>query len=72
MKRFTISVTNCARCGGDHLSVEFIPFAHPPADATHWGTCQKTGDPILMVVRQVEVLVPAESTQQPHSSTNPP
>ncbi|MGI4822263.1 MAG: hypothetical protein ACRYFV_13720 [Janthinobacterium lividum] len=61
MKRFTTEVNNCARCGGDHLQVEFQPFAAPPDDTTHWGTCQKTGDPILMVVRQVEVLEPAGS-----------
>jgi hypothetical protein len=51
MKTITTSVTACARCGGDHLEVEFTPFVRPPSDATHWGQCQKTGDPILMLVR---------------------
>jgi hypothetical protein len=49
---FTTRVLNCARCGEDHWLVEFNAFVRPPADATHWGTCPTTKDPILLVMRQ--------------------
>jgi hypothetical protein len=63
---FTTAVLCCARCGEDHLTpIEFNVFVRPPADATHWGTCPSTNDPILMLVRQVQASVPAEGTQQP-------
>jgi hypothetical protein len=66
MNEIVTSVNNCARCGGNHALVKFTRFVRPPADATHWGQCQKTGDPILMVLRVVETLVPADSMKMPH------
>jgi hypothetical protein len=43
-------VYNCARCGGDHASVLFMAFHRCPPDATHWGTCPTTYEPILLQV----------------------
>lgn len=59
MKYIECPVINCARCGGEHLNTRFFPFERPPVDATHWGICQKTGDPILMTVTMVPKLEPA-------------
>ena len=38
-------VGNCARCGGDHLSVVFRPYKQAMYN-THWATCPTTGEPI--------------------------
>lgn len=41
----------CARCGEDH-PIRFKPFREPMVVGdfvlTHWGLCQKTGEPVLM------------------------
>lgn len=45
---YTEPVTGCARCGGEHESVEWHRFQDKPSGRhTHWGTCPTTGDPIL-------------------------
>jgi hypothetical protein len=53
-----LAVTSCARCGKDHERVDFDPFFEPirhggEVVATHYGTCPKTQQPILMLVTQV-------------------
>ena len=50
------NLRGCARCGGDHpdpinARAFQIPFAPPEANGmtwTHWFTCPKTGDPVLV------------------------
>lgn len=52
------SVKICARCGGDHYDLECNPFIRPVNDNdgmvwTHWATCPRTGEPILLVIRNL-------------------
>jgi hypothetical protein len=70
MNTITTNVVACARCGSDHSQVTFTAFGRPPVDATHWGTCEKTGEPILMAVRQV-LPAPAEASYQPAGFKRP-
>jgi hypothetical protein len=64
MTTITTNIVACARCGGDHSQVTFTAFGRAPVDATHWGTCEATGEPILMVVRQV-LPAPTQAVQEP-------
>lgn len=47
-------LTNCARCGGDHLDLSYRTFARPVpeydglGDWTHWALCPTNGEPILI------------------------
>lgn len=41
------SVKKCARCGEDH-ELEFQKFAAPVEGFTHFATCPKSGEPLLM------------------------
>lgn len=45
--RIEAGVVNCARCGGLHDGVVFVPFNRPPDEISHWAPCPKTGEPIL-------------------------
>jgi len=50
-----IMVYGCARCGQDHLNIEFRAMERPVVDPngivwTMWAPCPTTGDPILMRV----------------------
>lgn len=50
---------SCARCGGNHDSLEFKEFKIPIKDSdketwTHWATCPSTGDPVLMKIPKSE------------------
>lgn len=48
-----IDVEKCARCGEDHDDVAFQRFERPikhKEEWTHWGTCPKTGEPIILRV----------------------
>lgn len=44
------AVSRCARCGGDHKAILWRNFTNRPEGITHWGTCPKLGEPILMTV----------------------
>lgn len=53
-----VSIKNCARCGTDHIDLEFNKFINNPIECddhvyTHWGKCPVSGDPILMYISQV-------------------
>ena len=48
----TITVENCARCGGNH-EVSYKELERPFVESsgnewTHWGSCPVNGDPILI------------------------
>lgn len=43
----TVNVQNCARCGEDH-AITFHPLVNPSDEWREWGTCQKTGQPVLL------------------------
>lgn len=48
---FYLDVGSCARCGEDHQHVLFTKFTSPPdEEVTHFGSCPKLGEPILMIV----------------------
>lgn len=49
-KPIVTTVRCCARCGGDHESRVFTPFARPCDDMTHWALCPETEAPILLKV----------------------
>jgi hypothetical protein len=49
-KTFVTDVRKCARCGGNHRKVTFRPFARPPAVASLWAPCPRSGEPILLEV----------------------
>jgi len=40
----------CARCGKDHENIELGRFTRPPSGSTHFATCPKTREPILIAV----------------------
>lgn len=49
-----LSVSRCARCGGDHVKLKMKQFARPPQhEGLEWGfwaRCPTSGDPILVNV----------------------
>ncbi len=48
------AVHGCARCGGDHARVAFLLLVRPmemddkDGALTHWASCPRTGEPILL------------------------
>lgn len=52
MKPFTGSISECPRCGDEHLDLHAVPFAKPPLMDetfwTHWATCPKTSEPLMI------------------------
>lgn len=50
-KAFKQNVNGCSRCGGNHDLIEFKPLNNPPEGITHWGICPLTSQPILMLVK---------------------
>lgn len=51
----SVDVKTCARCGRDHRGLKFVKFVNPPDNGTggyisHWATCVRTGEPILLEV----------------------
>jgi len=49
-------IEGCSRCGGDHEDVTFVKLSSPIGDMTHWTTCPKIGEPILLAVTgQIEL-----------------
>lgn len=45
---FTCSIESCARCGEDHKSILFMSFLKENVQYQFWGTCPRTGEPVLM------------------------
>jgi len=45
-----IDITRCARCGNDHIDLEFKPLSRPMGNWTYWAACPVTGEPILLRV----------------------
>lgn len=39
---------NCARCGEKHYNLTFSCFVYKVDDYTHWASCPKNGQPILL------------------------
>ena len=56
--RYECGVVNCARCGGLHDAVIFIPFRNPAGDSTHWAMCPSTDEPILFHVKRGQAIAP--------------
>lgn len=52
-------VRGCARCGGEHLRLEFLPFHRPVGLDTHWAPCPQTEEPVLLRVVRRAVQAPA-------------
>lgn len=59
MPKLTSSIADCARCGNEHLDLEFAELVRPIELAqragggyaikiTHWAPCPMTGEPVLM------------------------
>jgi len=48
---FYTDVINCARCGETHRHTLFKKFIEPPPGYTHYATCGRYGEPILMVMK---------------------
>lgn len=47
---YLADVFDCARCGGTHVNLRFMPFKRTPRDLTHWTSCPATREPILFKV----------------------
>lgn len=45
-----VNITGCARCGGNHQGADAYAFDRAPEVATHYATCTKTGQPILITL----------------------
>ena len=61
MSKITTTVRSCARCGGDHAALEFLPISNPAPDFTHWAMCPTVHQPIIMLVKstfEVTEIVP--------------
>ncbi len=43
-----ISVSNCARCGGEHKEISCMKLARPCERFTHWAQCPLTLEPIMV------------------------
>ncbi len=56
-----LDVVNCARCGGNHPSVEMKPFTRPCGDRTHFGVCPANGEPILGRITQWDKVGPSNA-----------
>lgn len=58
-----ISVTECPRCGGNHpircktlngLALKVTSTVDDPIVPNWWGICERTGDPVLLLIVQEE------------------
>lgn len=53
-----VDVRRCARCGGTHLQLCFLPFVwgipREDTDPTHWASCPNTSQPIIMWVTDAD------------------
>lgn len=47
-----INIIECARCGENHIELEFFKFNKKPTkfNYTHWALCPSTGEPILNTI----------------------
>jgi hypothetical protein len=48
----TFNVKGCARCGQDHVDLDFKEFSRPIVDSdgtvwSQWAICPTTGEPVL-------------------------
>jgi len=43
-----ISVSNCARCGGEHVRISCMKLLRPCERFTHWAQCPITLEPIMV------------------------
>jgi hypothetical protein len=66
-KQFPVNVSECSRCGGDHIGVivKVMAIPHAPKNANdqvwnYWAPCPTNGDPMLFQVEPEVVLVPIE------------
>lgn len=48
-----VAVTNCARCGQDHVALVFSRLKRTSDEHTHWALCPTSVEPILMRVIDV-------------------
>ena len=47
--REPLTIRRCARCGGRHDRLKFLPFAFDRIGRwTHWALCPGNGEPLLM------------------------
>jgi hypothetical protein len=49
-------LVGCARCGRNHRHLVFHPLLRPVGVLTHWTSCPRNGEPILMVITANKVL----------------
>lgn len=57
MKNKAIQVkrlVGCARCGRTHLNLVFSVLTRPVGKSTHWATCPRNGQPILVRITEVK------------------
>ncbi|MFA4971824.1 MAG: hypothetical protein WC683_04375 [bacterium] len=52
MRIMRMTVEGCARCGKTHADLLFKRFKRPAGSYTWWAACPKTGEPILMRIRE--------------------
>lgn len=48
----TISIYNCARCGGTHKDLEIKKLSN--SDYSHWAPCPTNGEPVLIKFEKIE------------------
>ena len=44
------NISRCARCGGDHKDLEFLPLVNASDEWNWWAMCPQIEQPILMKV----------------------
>lgn len=46
----TTNISNCARCGGNHVAMKFEPLKRAMVEhsLTHWAMCPITQEPVLL------------------------
>jgi len=65
----TISLSNCARCGGAHEQLEVKPLDNPPDRYTHFAMCPISQQPIMVkiVAEQGSDSTPDDTVEVPKS-----
>lgn len=49
-KTMKVTVSKCARCGGDHKDIVFTEFTEPCNEYTYFAMCPTFHEPILLQV----------------------
>lgn len=44
---YTLNITKCPRCDGNHKRLVFKPFKQAVSQYTHWALCPVTQEPLL-------------------------